>query len=987
MVARRSVEAARVLEIRLLGAPEFAFSGESFRFAAPPRTLPLLAWLVLHRRAPLARDALAFAFWPDATEDDARGDLRRHLYYLAKALPPPGPEPWIVADKKTVAWNARAPAAIDVADFERLTGLDGDAGLEAAAELYRGPLLEGYDDAWLEAERERLKALAQRTLLALVARHEEADPVRAVAYAQRLLQLDPWREDALRSLMAARFRSGDRTGALRDYREFAARLRAELDVDPMPETTASYEAIASANGAAPAAAAAGPAPPASTNLPERTAPLIGRSEALAEVVALVRSSRIATLAGTGGVGKTRLAIDAGWTLLGDVRDGVRFVDLGPLGDPALVSQAFAAGLGIAQATERADRSTLVASLRRADLLLIVDNCEHLVAEAARTISEIVATCPKVRVLATSREPLAVRGERVYRVPSLDVPPAFEPLTPERARAFGAVALFEARAAASDPRFRLDAANVNDVAEICRRLDGIALAIELAAARVPVLAPRELSQRLEERFRILSGGERTALPRQRTMRALIDWSWDLCTDGERALFRRVAIFSGGWTLDAMEAVCFESPLDVEDAIATIGALVAKSLVVADAGPRGTRYRLLESLRAYALEKLDAAGERAALARRHAAFAAAFGRRVDEAYQTMPDSAWYAFATSELDNVRAALSATLDDGGDAALGARLASDFGMAWEYGSSRADRRWLDLAYEKLDRGAHPELTARLLWQIASISHADAHHAEWVALAVRDRGDRRTRADVACWLAQAYLRSGRYDAAQAALDEAAALQDAVRRPKASALIERLRGLLAARRGDPAAASRHLARAVEAGRACGATGLVAAARLSLAEVSFAAGDLAAARCEADGARESLRAAFGRNLAYADATADLAAYALADGDAAAARGLAREALELARDLDFPHRAVAYVEIPALDAALCGDLDTAAFLFGFTDAERARYDAPRSAAERATGDRLAALLRERLRGDDLTSRSAPGAIAGLDRAIAKALASTAR
>ncbi len=973
-----------MLEIRLLGAPEFSLSGEPYRFAAPPRTLPLLAWLLVHRRAPLSRDALAFQFWPDLAEEEARGDLRRHLYYLTKALPPAAGEPWIVADKKTVAWNAHIKAAVDLADFERLAADDGS--LEEAVKLYRGPFLEGIEDEWIEPERERFKGLAERALATLVARYEAADPQRAVAYAQQLLRVDPWREDAIRALMLLRHRTGDRAGAMREYREFAERLRAELDVDPMPETAAAYDSIAHATAPLQPLVPVTPAPAAPrTNLPERPTDLIGRAQPLAEVVALLGTARVVTLAGTGGVGKTRLAIDTGHEVLATFPDGVRFADLGPLADPSLVVSALAAGLGVVQATERAELATVVASVRRKHLLLIVDNCEHLVAETARAIAELVTNCPDIRVLATSREPLAIRGEHVYRVPSLDVPPAFEALTPASARAFGAVALFEARASASDPHFRLDASNVADVVEICRRLDGIALAIELAAARVTVLAPRELSQRLEERFRLLTGGERTALPRQRTMRALIDWSWDLCSDAERTLFRRVAIFSGGWTLAAMEAVCFDDPLAIEDAIGLASALVAKSLAIADAGPRGTRYRLLESLRAYALEKLDASGERAALAARHATRMAAFGEHVDATYQSTPDLEWYAFATSELDNVRAALANTLGDGAgaDVAVGAVLASNYGVVWEYGTSRADRRWLDRAYERLDRGANPALTARLLWQIASISHADAQHAEWVAIAVRDRGDRRTRADAACWLAQAYLRSGRLDAARASLDEAEALQSAVERPKAFAFLERLRGELAARRGEDARATEHLERAVAAGTSSGAVGLVASARLALAELAFARGDASAARALTSEARTSLRAAFGRSIAFADASACVAAYALEAGDTDGACALAREALELARDLDFPHRAVAYIEILALVAMLRGAVDAAAFLFGFTDAERSRSGEPYSAIERKGHDRLIALLREALPPQQLTERLAPGAIAGLDRAIAEALA----
>ena len=975
------VEAVGVLEIRLLGAPEFAYDGAPYKFSAPPRTLPLLAWLVLHRRSPLSREALAFHFWPDLAEEDAKSDLRRHLYYLTKALPPQNGLPWVLSDKKTVGWNAAAAASIDVAEFERLAA--NDATLEEAALLYRGPFLEGLEDEWVEPERERLKALAEAALLKMIARTEADEPRRAIAFAQRLLRVDPWREDAIRSMMSLRHRGGDRAGALREYREFVDRLRKELDVAPMPETTAVYETIAHADAPLPVREAAAPAAmQRRTNLPERPAALIGRERPLAEVRALLGATRVATLAGTGGVGKTRLALDTAWAVLDHYPDGVWFADLGPVAEASLVVTAFAAALGISQATERLELANVLAAIRRKTLLLVVDNCEHLVAEAARAVADLVAGAPGIRVLATSREPLAIRGERVYRVPSLEVPPAFEKMTPERARSYGAVALFEARASASDPAFALDAANVADVVEICRRLDGIALAIELAASRVTVLAPRDLSRRLEERFRVLTGGERTALPRQRTMRALIDWSWDLCTAAERALFRRVAIFNGGWTLDAMEAVCFNAPLDVADAIDVAGSLVEKSLVVAETGPRGTRYRLLESLRAYALEKLADCGERAAIGARHAAWVAAFGARVDAAYQTTPDSDWYALATSELDNVRIALATTLADGGDVATGASLASAFGTVWDYGSSRADRRWLDLAYEKLDRSAHPELTARLLWQIASISHADAQHAEWIAVAVRDRADRRTRADAACWLAQAYLRSGRFDAARAALDEAAALQDAVERPKAFAFLERLRGELAARGDDAPAAREHFRRAIAAGTSSGAIGLVASARLSLAELDFAAGDVAGARAASHEARERLGAAFGRSVAYVDAAAAEGAYALAAGDVDVARDAAREALELARDLDFPNRAVALVETLALVGAVTADLERAAFLIGFADAERSRFDVAPTLVERAGRERLVALLERDLESESFAQRRALGSIAGFDRAVAEAL-----
>jgi tetratricopeptide (TPR) repeat protein len=261
-------------------------------------------------------------------------------------------------------------------------------------------------------------------------------------------------------------------------------------------------------------------------------------------------------------------------------------------------------------------------------------------------------------------------------------------------------------------------------------------------------------------------------------------------------------------------------------------------------------------------------------------------------------------------------------------------------------------------------------------------HAEWVAVAVRDRGDRRTRADLACWLAQAHLRSQRLESARDALDEAASLQDAMERPKTFALLERLRGELAARRGDHARAVEHFERASSAASAGGALSLAASARLSLAELAYVQGEYAVARATAEEARDRIGELFGRGIAFADASADVAAYALAAGDLSDARAGARIALEIARDLDFPSRAVAYVELLALTAALTGDHERAAFLFGFTDGERSRHDVPHRAPERDVRARLIDVLRAQVPADVLAEHLAPGAISGFERAIAAAL-----
>ena len=931
-----------MLEIRLLGAPEFAYEGKSFRLHGPPRSVTLLAWIVMHRRAPLARDGIAFAFWPDVDEDEARANLRRHLYALTKALPKRlQDEPWIVADKKTLGWNPAAPVRFDVDELERCAG-EGD--VDAAAALYRGQLLDGFDEDWIEPERERLQNTVETLLLRALERERDGDPARAIAYAERLLRVDPWREDAVRSLIELRHQSGDRAGALHTYRTFAERLRAELDVPPMPETTSLYEAIArgeleSAPRVSRGRERAAEVMPAT--LPAPVSPLVGRDAARAEIAAMLASARVVTLVGTGGVGKTRLAIDVAWQAREAFSDGVAFADLGPLAEPALVVTAIAAALGVAQATERLEIPTLVAALREKRLLIVIDNCEHLVAEVARVVAALVTGAAAIVVLATSREPLAVRGERVYRVPSLETPSSLARLTPAHAREFGAVALFEQRALAADPRFMLDEDNVADVVEICRRLEGIALALELAAARVTSLEPRELARRLDERFRILDGGERTALPRQRTMRALIDWSWGLCSDAERTALRRAAIFAGGWTLDAAETVCFFEPLDARDAVVLLGSLVDKSLAVSETLRRGRRYRLLEYIREYALEKLEEAGERANLARRHAQEVAAFAARVDATYETMPDAEWFAFAVSEIDNVRAALRWCFAEGDAPLLGATLASAYARAWRFGANRGDRQWLELAYERLDRAPNADLAARLLWQTAAIARDATQHADWVAAAARTQGDAQMRAEALRWFAGAALGSGRLDAAEEALRDAHAADGGRAGPKTRAATLELEAQVARARGNIEIARERFARAIAAAGACGGAALAAKARAGLAELEFGAGETASAIEAATSAAADLRAAFGPTAAVADVLARLAAYELARDDDDAAADAAREALAIVRDLDFPQRLPALIETLGVAAARV-DAERAARAFGFADAMRRRRDIARLPAD---------------------------------------------
>jgi non-specific serine/threonine protein kinase len=437
----------------------------------------------------------------------------------------------------------------------------------------------------------------------------------------------------------------------------------------------------------------GPEPPPQVphNLPLQLTSFVGRERELAEVARLVAAHRLVTLTGTGGCGKTRLALQAAAGASPPFPDGIWLVELATVADPALVPQAVAAVVRVNDASGRPLTAALVAALRRRRLLLVLDNCEHLVGACAALADALLRACPHVRVLATSREPLGLAGEAVFRVPSLGVPDPVDAVEaghrtrPVLAAVAGSESarLFVERAVTTEPRFALSEQNAPAVARICRRLDGLPLALELAAARVRVLPVEELAARLDDRFRLLTGGSRAAPPRQQTLRATLDWSYDLLSEPERALFRRLAVFAGGWTLEAAEAVCADpdgegiAPADVLDLLTQ---LLDRSLVVREEHPEETygaaRYRLLETLRQYAAEKPVGAGAGDTWRERHAAFYVSLAEAWARERPPPPPARVRARFAREQGNFRAALR-WCSERGRAETGLRLAVALTDQW----------------------------------------------------------------------------------------------------------------------------------------------------------------------------------------------------------------------------------------------------------------------------------------------------------------------
>lgn len=427
------------------------------------------------------------------------------------------------------------------------------------------------------------------------------------------------------------------------------------------------------------------------NLPLQANDIIGRDLDTEEIRRLLESKRLVTLFGPGGIGKTRLALDSAAGIVDRFRDGIWYVELAPLTDPELLAQTVAAVVGVREHSDSRIEDLLVEYLRSRELLVLLDNCEHLVEACASLTENLLRHCPGVRVLATSLEALGIAGEQVKRVPPLGVPSA-EQTDLETIGRSEAVRLFVERARSLDESFDLGEGNAAALAEICRRLDGIPLAVELAASRTRLLSVEEIARRLDDRFRLLTGGRRTALPRQQTLKALIDWSYGLLSGSEQAMLRRLSVFCCGWTLDAAEAVCADGAVDSGEVLDLVAALIDKSLVVVEAGGGGTSYRLLETIRQYAQDRLLAEGEAQELRDRHLRYFLDLVERADSMLRGSEQQTWLSILDRHGDELRTALGWASERGLVEPF-ERLAVSMWRYWRVRSSFAEgRRWLEAA-------------------------------------------------------------------------------------------------------------------------------------------------------------------------------------------------------------------------------------------------------------------------------------------------------
>ena len=604
----------------MFGSPHVELDGQAISIERR-KTLALLAYLAVSGTRQ-QRDILAVFFWPEFPPERSRSNLRREIFTLNSAIG----NQWLDGDRNAVGLNPSFDLWVDTRQFQKILASSHNTGEAArltafkeAVNLYRGDFLTGFSlpncpdfEEWQFFQREHLRSLYTTALKELAtASYPEDELEKAIGFALQWEMADPLNEAAYHLAIRLYLQAGQISAAKAQYERCITMFKEELQIDPSAETKALYQQIIhhqyTAQRASTQTSSVRFTLPRPATLPKNLTPFIGRENQIKRISGLLENHRLITLTGSGGIGKTRLAIQVAEKAADHFVDGVWFVDLSLIIEPGLVEQAVATSLGL---NSRAFRDPLLAFLEGKKALIVLDNCEHLIEDCARFVEMIIQHSERVHFLATSREVLDLPGETVYRVPSLIIPTMdlLPALTSkeflEALKANESVQVFSGRARAVQPSFEVTGSNAPAVSRICQRLDGIPLAIELAAARLNILTVDELSERLEKAFDLLTGGSRTALPRHRTLRATIDWSYTLLTQTECRLFASLSVFTGGCTLEAIEAVCGGSELGDKEILNTLSSLVNKSMVNAVQSPDlKTRYYLLEVIRQYCAGKTD------------------------------------------------------------------------------------------------------------------------------------------------------------------------------------------------------------------------------------------------------------------------------------------------------------------------------------------------------------------------------------------------
>ena len=1019
-----------MLEIRLLGQFDLRLDDHPIEIPSRPAQ-SLLAYLALNPGTAYRRERLAGLLWPDATEANARSYLRQALWRIRKVLES-ARRNYFLTDDLTIAFDAEAEYSLDVAVLEREVSANPPTDeLWRCVEVYHGELLPGFYDEWVAPERERLQAIYEHKLTLLLDRlvAEQRWP-EAIQWAERWIAVGHMPEPAYRALMLAYSATGDRASMAAAYQRCVEALQRELDVEPSAVTRSLYEQLSrSESTAVTGRTPIESKPPATDNLPRPLTTFIGREREVAEVKRLLTStsSRLITLTGTGGCGKTRLALQVGQTVRPDFPQGVWLIELAPVADPALVPQTVATTLGLHEESGRPILTTLIDYLRGRKTLLLLDNCEHVIAASAQLAESLLHACPDLTILASSREQLGIAGETAVRVPSLSIPEMHPSPSLETLSHYEAVQLFVDRARLALPEFSVAAENANAIVQICQRLDGIPLAIELAAARANVLGVEQIAARLVNAFRLLTGGSRTALPRQQTLRALMDWSYNLLSEAERTLLRRLSVFAGGWTLEAAEAIGADEDaagmIQPDNVLDLLTRLVNKSLVIAEGMQSDrVRYRLLETIRQYAREKMSDFCDSDCVWDRHLDYFVSLAERAEPELRGPQQVQWLNRLKDEVDNLHAALDWSLE--GNVQAGLRLASAlYHFTTRYGSVCALAEKLQRLLQQPEAQARTVLRAKALEAAANLISWNGELAEARALAeasleiYRELGDVRGEAHCLDTLGTIVCIMDDYEVGRplvleslrlyrtlddqqgiaTALLDLGGLADNKERERAYAYLQECLaifrecgdligigyalselGLVALRQGDFVQAQHWLEEGLHVEDSVG--GPDAMILMYLGQLALRQGDYTRARAYFEQGL-TLSQETGITVIALWSTANLGYVYLREGEEECAQDTFAEVQQRFREMGSRIGVVYALEGLASLAAQQSEPERAVRLYAWADGVRASIGDPRPPVEQAEVDRDYALIRAQLTEEAITAAAEEGRAMTVEQAVAYA------
>jgi predicted ATPase/DNA-binding SARP family transcriptional activator len=981
----------------------------------------LIKMLALTSGHSFHREELMDLLWRDADFEPkaAANNFHQVLHVARRTLETAGGNSsgYLSLQGDVISLCPQEPLEIDVEAFEGAVAQarqsQDPAAYQAALDLYTGDLLPDEDlyEDWTANRREILRQKYLSLLIELARLYESQKAYTlALDTLGRVLNSDPAHEVAHRSTMYLYALTGQRPESLRQYQRLRETLKRELDAEPEQETQHLYQDILASRFSLHSAVTQAkpvepPARPVFTPRPEyparkaRDAPphnlpfqltnFIGREWEMDQVKRLLTKARLLTLTGAGGCGKTRLALEVAASLGAEYADGVFVVQLAALSDPSLVPQAVASALGVYDESGRPLQAILSAYLQPRQLLLVLDNCEHLVEACAQLATELLLACPKLRILATSREALRTTGESVWNVPSLATPDPRHLPPAESLMQYEAVQLFIDRALLVQPGFVLTKQNGPSVARICHRLDGIPLAIEMATGRLRVLSLGQISERLDNSFQLLIDGSRVALPHHRTLRAAVDWSYELLSELEQLVFNRLSVFSGGFTLEAVEAVCSNESIGAEQVLDILFQLVEKSLVSVEEGLQGAvRYQLLETLRQYGQERLEKNGETKVTQQWHAAFFLALAEKAEQELRGPEQQRWLNVLDKEHDNLRAALT-WLAESGEAEAGLRLAGALYWFWRVRGYFAEGlRWLEGAIlRSKGRWAAARVkalngAATLAWDQSEYDRATVFLEESLALS-REVADQRGSAYALYNLGNLAYTRGDYRRAVAFLEESLVLSREVVEQRNIAVCLNLLGSIMREQRDYHQATALLEEGLALCRELGDQRAIARSLSNLGLVAQYRGDY-----------HQALALFGESLVMfreladqvgiADTLGNLGLVYQYLGDYRQAVALLSEGLTLFWKLGHKLGITECIEGLAQVASSQGQFQQATRLFGAGEALRTEIGASLPAAALAQYERNVATARDRLGQETFAAAWAWGVSVTLERAVEYALES---